>query len=142
MRNNGYRNEGSRGRRNRHSTGAGLTGLLILLIGIPVMLPILGVAGIVISAAVGGMGAAFADLMFTLRAVSSGMMPISLTDIPMIGGLAMGVLIGLIAHRMIRARREARAAEESGSRNDVSACGADAQENDYTEPQSCRSFYA
>ena len=149
MRNNWYRNEGPRGRRfgrsrrYRNSTGGGLIGLLVLLIGLPVMLPLLGAAIISAGALVGGLAAGFVGILHAFRAVFAGLVSASFTSFSMIGGVVMGVLIGLIAYRMIRTRKEARAAEEAADRNDdLSSCGTYEEGNDLTEPQSYRSFNA
>ena len=145
MRNNWFWNEGPRGRRYGHSrryrnsTGSGLIGLLIVLIGLPVMVPLLCAAIIAGSALIGGLAAGFVGIYHAFRALFA----TSFSGVRMIGGVAMGVLIGLIAYRMIRARKEARAAEEAADRNDdLSASGTCEEENDLTEPQSYRSFNA
>ena len=92
----------------RHS-GGGIAAIIALLFGFRVVLAVLGVAFAVIGSVIAGLAAAFSGVMAGIGSALSGMFAGS----EVLGGLAVGTAIGLIAHRMIRAKKEqnARAAE-------------------------------
>ena len=106
---NGNWNRGPRGPRYGYRThrraGGGLIGLFGLLIGFRVILSVIGIAGVVIGAVFSGLAAVFSEVFSVAGSVLAG----AFSHTRVWAGVAMGVMIGLILHRMIRAKKEERA---------------------------------
>ena len=98
----------------RAGAGSGLLGIFGLLIGIRVILSLIGVAGVVIGAVFTGLAAAFSGVMTAIGAVFAEVF----SGTAVWAGVAVGTVIGLIAYRMIRAKKEENAsrAEERRKR--------------------------
>lgn len=118
----------------RRSMGGGLLGLFGLLFGLRVILALLGVAGVVIGAVFSGLAAAFSGVIHAFGSVLSGMFSGSAA----LGGVAMGIMIGLILYRMIRQKKE----EQVTAAEKEAKTVVDAKESEFVEPRSTGSFYA
>ena len=139
MRNNWNWNEGPRGpmngrRMHRRTLGGGLLGLFGVLIGLRVILAVLGIAGVVIGAVFTGLAAAFSGVMSALGSVFSEVFSGS----AVFAGLAVGIAIGLIAYRMIRAGKEEQETRDGEKTEET----ADAMESGCPDIQVSRNYYA
>lgn len=115
---------GGRGR-HRRPAGGGLFGLLALLFCFRVGLVVLGTAGVLVCSLFTALAGALIDVIDGIGSLFAGS--------ELAGGVAVGALIGLIAYRMIRAKKEeekARQAEED-----------EPQKYDYAGEHSIRNYY-
>ena len=110
---NGYRdwNMGPRGpycgrRAVRRPAGGGLLTVFGLLIGFRLVLAALAIAGVMISAVFSGLAAVFSGVVSAAGTVFSDVFSSVRTP----AGIAVGIAIGLIVYRMIRAKKEEEAA--------------------------------
>lgn len=139
--NNGW-NMGPRGpmygRRMRHRPfGGGLTGLIGLIIALPLILPL--ICGAVVTA-----GAVFTGLAVAFVGILAGIIRAFFSTAAAAGGVATGIAIGLIVYRMIRNRKE----EEQRIREEQTAeeafrsgISAEPDDNSLTETESVRNYY-
>ena len=93
----------------------GLLGLFGLLIGIRVAIAVLGIATVVIGAVLTGMAAVFSGLIAAIGSVFSEVFAGS----TVMAGVAVGTVIGLIAYRMIRAKKEENGAREETQKKET-----------------------